>query len=390
MNYLKKIIFVAAILLTFFSCKEDKGNESMPLNEIKGSYEPMLNYLNEAIEEDPNDDELRYKRAKVYSNMFRYNEALKDINAALVENISNGNYYLLLAQIQFVLGNNFEAIKASEKSETLGIDNPELFILQAKVYWETGDTSRSKLYLTRIEQLMPFHSDVSLLKGQIAAYNRDTSKAINHFLLSIKNNPKNSSAYCNLITIYLNKEKEDSALLFTLKAKEFDPYNPDFYYFEGKIYQKIKLQQSSRLSYLNCLKKDSLYAPALYQLGMIYYKEGQLSEALTYLKKYTVLKNDKKEVYTSLITILNGQGKPQATIPYYERLIQLDSTNSNLKITLQKLYKDFAVLEKDTTSQTSNTAPSPLITNSDTLKKRRRTPIRKDSATTEPAVTDTL
>ncbi|HWZ22925.1 MAG TPA: tetratricopeptide repeat protein, partial [Cytophagaceae bacterium] len=319
------------------------------------------------------DDELLFKRARVYFNMFRYKEALTDIDAAIAIKQDKAEYFLLLSQINFASGNYFEAIKASEKAENIGMENPELPILQAKVYWETGDTTRSKLYLHKVEQMIPFHSDISLLKGKLAAFKHDTLNAITYFLASIKSDRKNLAAYNDLIKLYLNKAKDDSALYFTLQAKKIAPFNADLYYAEARIYQKKELKQSALLSYLDCLRQDSLYAPALYQLGQIYFREGNPNEAFNYYKRYTALNKDSKEVYLNLITILNGLNRPEATIPYYERLIQLDSMNIGLKYVLQNLYKQYSMVAPDNSNST-------VVMQADTVRRQRSVIARKDSS----------
>ncbi len=386
-NYILLVLF-CFVIVSLISCSEDKGNETMPLNVIKGSYEPQLNFLNQALEEDPDDDELLCKRSRVYFNMYRYSDALNDIKAAIKVKSDNGEYYLLLSQINFSMKNYFESIKASEKAEGLGIENPELLILQARVYWETGDTTRSTLYLRKMEVLAPFHSDVNLLKGKQAAYRTDTLKAVTYFLQAVKSDRKNIDAYRNLIYIYINKGKEDSALFYTLQAREIDPHNPDFYYLEGKVFQKKELKQSAMLSYWNCLKYDSVYAPAILQLGQLYYKDNNTTQAFNYLKKYTMLENNNKEVYRIIIKLLTDQNNEHKTIPYYERLIQLDSNNTALKYTLEKLYKLYAVnLTKDTASQKIVIPTTiPVL---DTIKRRRISTVKRDSIV-RPSVVDTL
>ena len=378
-----------SFLFILFSCSEDSENESMPLNVIKGSYEPQLNFLNQALEDDPKDDELLCKRARVYFNMYRFSNALKDIKLAIDINSKNGDYFLLLSQINFAEKRYYETIKACEKAESFGVENPDLLILQARVYWETGDTSRSMIYLYKMEALVPFHSDVTLLKGKQAAYHKDTLKAVTFFLQSIKTDMKNIDAYLNLITVYLNRGKEDSALYYTLEAREIDPYNPDFYYLEGRVFQKKELRKSAQKAYLICLKYDSTYAPAILQLGQLYYKDNIPSEAFYYYSKYALLENDNIEVYKNIIKLLIDQNNEHKTIPYYERLVQLDSNNTSLKYTLEKLYKIYGVNFSKKEEAMPVTSVNPVII--DTIKKRRALPIvKKDSITRPSSVVDTL
>lgn len=390
MTKFNNIVFFFIVASFLFSCREDKGNESMPLNKIKGSYEPQLNYLNEALEDDPDDDELLYKRAKVFVNLYRNAEALADINAAINVHSNKKEYYLVLAQANFALGNYFETIKACEKAESMGLEDPDLIALQAAVYWETGDTTRSTLYLNRITQVAPFHSGVNLLKAKQAAAHRDTVTAVSFLLTSIRNDRTNTEAYRDLIRIYLNRGKDDSAMYYVIQAKEINPHHPDFYYTEGRIFAKRDMKQSAIISYKYCLKEDTAYAPAVYQLGYLYYREGNPIEAFKYLKRYTALNNENKEVYRSLIAILTEQNKEEATIPYYERLIQLDSLDMGLKYKLQKLYNEYAISRPVettpvTTTPVTTTTTTPVV-RTDTTRKvvRRDTTVRKAPAPVMP------
>ncbi len=368
------IIFCLLGILFLSSCKEDKGNESMPINKIKGVYEPQLNYLNEALEDDPDDEELLFKRARVFLNMHRTQEALKDITEAIRLRSNKAEYYLVLAQANFLSGNYFEAIKASEKAESMGLGDPELPALQARVYWETGDTLRSALYLNRVSQIAPFHSDIHLLKGKQAAVKGDTTRAITFFLSSIRSDLNNIDAYSDLIKVYLNRGKDDSALYYTIQAQEINLKHPDFYYAQGRIFARKEMKQSALLSYKYCLREDSAYAPAMYQLGNLYYKEGNLTEALQYLRRYTVYNDDNKEVYQTIITILTGQEKENIAIPYYERLIQLDTTNMALKYKLQKLYNLYTVVGKNEQAGAVSSLPE------------KTTPVVRDTVQRRPAV----
>ena len=387
MKISRYVLFYILSISLLFSCGGNKNEESMPLNVIKGSYEPQLNFLNQALEEDPDDDELLCKRSRVYFNMYRYSDALIDINKAIENKADKGEYFLLLSQINFAMKKYFEAIKSMEKAEVLGLDDPELLILQASVYWESGDTARSASYLRKMEVIAPFHSDVCLLKGKQAAAKADTLKAVSYFLLSVKTDHKNIKAYQSLIQVYLNKGKEDSALYFTLKAREIDPRNPDFYYLEGRVFQKKELKKSAELAYLNCLKFDSIYTPAILQLGELYYKENNSIDAFTYLNKYVLLENTNKEIYKQLIKLLVDQNKEHKTIPYYERLIRLNSTNTGLKFTLEKLYKLYAIAPKvDTLIKPIVSAPVVI----DTAQRRRVVPVVKRDSSNTPPVVDSL
>ncbi len=355
-----RTLFYILFIFTLLSCREDKGNESMPLNKIKGVL-----------------------------NLYRFPEALRDSKAAIAVSPEKPEYHLVAAHAHFALGNYFECIKATEKAESLGLQDPELPALQARVYWETGDTSRSALYINRVNELVPFHSGINLLKGKQAAAKGDTLKAVTFFLSSVRTDRGNIDAYRDLVKIYMNRGKDDSALYYCIQAKEVNPHHPDFYYAEGRIFYKKEMKQSAVASYKYCLKEDSAYAPAMYQLGKLYYREGNPIEAYNYLRKYSTFNNDNKEVYKIMITILTEQNKEVSTIPYYERLIQLDSTDIGLKYKLQKLYNQYAVSTRIDTASNTPVANRVTPVVSDTTRRRR---VVRDTTTRRPApvVSDTV
>jgi len=340
---MKFFICLIGLVFMLFSCQEKEQKSKLtPLLSKDGSSEYLLNYLNQAIGEDDDDDFLLFKRAELYFELGRYIDASDDIKTTISIKQGKSNYHLLAAQIYFKQKMYFEALKAIEKAESLGENNPDLMVLKSKMYWALEDTSGCYLYLDKANQIVPFHSDVQLLKG-LQLYKRgDSLKAVGFYKRAIDKNPNNIDAYTELVKYYINNQYDDSALVHIVKAQLIDTKNINITYYEGVVYRRKDLLQSAILSFHNCINIDSSYVGALNQLGALYIRRGDFDNSLKYYKKLIQFDDKNIGIINVVIEILNKQQKEIETIDFYEKLVKLDPDNAMHNNTLSKLYKKYA------------------------------------------------
>src|SRR4051812_22665758 len=98
LKYIKLLLIIIGLATAITSCKNKLEDEDIPdVDEVMlNSSEPKLNKLTEAIEDDPDNPLLYFKRAKIYFELKNYNKALNDINAAIRLDNSQGKFYHLL------------------------------------------------------------------------------------------------------------------------------------------------------------------------------------------------------------------------------------------------------------------------------------------------------
>ena len=119
MTIFRFIIFFSVIAL-LGSCNSNK-KEVVSHDELsfKDARHPELNALNDAIEDDDDNAELYYKRAKVYFKIGQKNLALADANKAIQFDNLKAPYYYLLANIYQKTEKPTLALNAAKKCEAL-------------------------------------------------------------------------------------------------------------------------------------------------------------------------------------------------------------------------------------------------------------------------------
>ncbi|MBC7451011.1 MAG: hypothetical protein H7259_05945, partial [Cytophagales bacterium] len=130
-------IFSATVLMFVCSCRNESNNNKMQTDaELTYSSEPQLNVLNAAIEADPDEADLYYKRAKYFFNINNFSTAQNDIQKAIRFKDTQHAYWLLSAQLNNELNHTDQALDEGLKALQLGNTEPSLYVLLASCYLE--------------------------------------------------------------------------------------------------------------------------------------------------------------------------------------------------------------------------------------------------------------
>jgi tetratricopeptide (TPR) repeat protein len=313
--------------------------DTIPPVVYNSSYEPQLTYLNGLIEDDPENPEYYFQRAKVFFDVHKYNDALKDINQAIYLDSNEELYYELLARIYQRMGKISLALNTAHRAESYKNDDPELYLLLSRLYWEIKDLGKAQQYLAKAKQLAPMHSDVFLLQGIFDSAKGDTTAAVKSYRAALNQDPENAKPFQELAKIYFARNKEDSAMYYVLEGRSVNPNNPFFTYFEGVILESKGLKTSSLKAFRKAIQMDSTFFPAFYRLGVDAFTSGSYTEAQKYFAPLT----DKPEFSLNsnlyIAEILEKTGQSAKAVSYYENVKSEDTTNVKAKDALTRLYK---------------------------------------------------
>lgn len=357
--------------------------DTIPPVVYNSSFEPQLTYLNGLIEDDPENPEYYFQRSKVFFDVHKYNDALKDINQAIYLESNEELYYELLARIYQKMGKTSLALNTAHRAESYKNDDPELFLLLSRLYWEIKDLGKAQQYLAKAKQLAPMHSEVSLLQGIFDSAKGDTTAAVKAYRAALVQDPENAKPYQELAKIYFARNKEDSAMFYVLEGRAINPNNPFFTYFEGVILDSKGLKTSSLRAFRKAIQMDSTFFPAYYRLGVDAFNAGSYTEAQTY---FTPL-SDKPEFSLNsnlyIAEILEKTGQSAKAVPYYENVKSEDTTNVKAKEALTRLYKLYPPVITMPKVDSSAFKSGLKTQSTDTLKSGGKTPkveIKKDTA----------
>lgn len=127
----------------------------------------------------------------------------------------------------------------------------------------------------------------------------DLNKAISHFEISFKINPKNPGVIFNLGMIYLEQGNLDKSKEFFFKTVELDKNFTEGYLNLAKVFEKQQNFIESDKFYQKSLSINNEYLPAIRSYSNFLINIGEISKALSYQYKYFgIIKfnNDKPEI----------------------------------------------------------------------------------------------
>jgi predicted Zn-dependent protease len=378
MNSLFKILLLLFISLWQIACNFNAPKAPIAEEDVNfhNLLYPEINFLNDELASNPNNDELLHQRAVLYLQLGNLTQALDDVNKSIQINNVKAVYYLTLFKILYKNQQYNLAINALKKFEMLEPNQSEVNIYMSKIYFRLGNIALANSYLTKAKNEIPHHADISFLDGFSILSNGDTARAIPYFVATLKKNYKHEEAYENLIHIYSSAKKSDSALYYSIKAIEYNPYNPLFKYQMGNIFQSKDLDLAAMQYYQQSLKIDTAYIPSLKAIALNYLKLKHDSLALPWLLK--ILSKQSFDEFSNLNTAqiyYQSNRKIESKKYFYNYLISRPD-DKNIKAIYEQLlvqYPDETFATKQTesidslniTTVENNIAPIPS-SNTDT------------------------
>ena len=340
MNILKLVsAFIFALFILSCSDKKQNSNKMPPINELNYSSELQLSALNEAIEADPNNDYLYYKRADYFYGINNFRIAQNDIVKAirLEENVSA--YWLLSAQINNELENTDQSLAEAQKALELGNTEPLLYALLANCLLEKNDTITANQYIFKLNAIAPQMAELNYIEAKKSILRKDTAQSFLKYKECIQKNPQYIEAYIALMSLYYNKQMYDSIMPILIKAKRMRPCKPELFLYEGKFFESINKNKVAYAAYKEGLICDP-QAMVLYKpLSEYYQKINNYKEAMSYLSKW-IEKNpfDAKSIIKMgdyALKLNDNRG----AITYYKNSLSIDTTNTYLRKEIERIEK---------------------------------------------------
>ena len=208
---------------------------------------------------------------------------------------------------------------------------------------------------------------------------------------------------------------DDFALSNYEEALKREPNNPEFYDEMGKIYimrsdayatllsskdatQRADAQASSKAELdkaaeeLNqAIQAKSDYAPAHYDLGILYEREGRIKDAITKLEQVLQVDNKDVGVAFQLGILYYRDGDKDKALNMFEQIVAIDPTYANARWFLAALYEengryDDAIAQVQQVLKTNPGNQTVTDRLQQLLKERASNP---KAATTQPTATST-
>ncbi|MBK9338911.1 MAG: tetratricopeptide repeat protein [Lewinellaceae bacterium] len=300
-------ILITGSLLAILACKNEPKNASA--TDTAPPPDPELARLNLLIEKEPANDSLLFLRAETYYNLDAYDEALRDLSAAMRQDSLQPQYYHLLADVLLDYARPNDSKRAIDVLLTAAYLFPDRIPTLLKlsefqlIVQQHGDALGT---LDKILKRSPQNAEAFFMAGRVALDMGDTARAVTSLKKSVQYDAENADAWRFLGRIFLNQNnpqaiqyfdnalrvdstdlasREFKALYYKINGdfdKAFEVYraiiahNPDYsnaYFDMAAIYLEMDSLQRAYDHFNFAIKTDPLFV-------MAYYYRGHTSELL--------------------------------------------------------------------------------------------------------------
>lgn len=326
-NTLRIAAFLLVYSLAFLvSCKEEKKVETQGNFAVIG--DEIVDALTVALDKDPLNDKLRFKRAERLYTLKKYDECIEDLRVAITTDSLQAPYYHLLADA--FLDNNLSsrALQAMQKAGSLFPNRIPTLLKLSETQLILAQYDAAILTLNEIVRLDPQNAEAYFMLGTTLNEMGEKKRAINAFQTATELDAKLIDAWVSLGNLY-DELGDKTALTIFKNAVSIAPENATAihalaYYLQNhgqeqeaiNLYRKVTtLDPTYTAAYLNCgillMEKDSVdkafemfnimvgtdpkdWAGYHYR-GMIYLRKGKNKEALADFRSSTNLNPENEE-----------------------------------------------------------------------------------------------
>jgi protein O-GlcNAc transferase len=291
----------------------------------KGDSAAALAELTKSLARDPKDALAHFLRAQIYDDRNDDRLGLSEAEKVVALQPQNAPGRALLGKILLRTSENQDPAKAvaictraasllQPLTDTQPDDPGDLFLL-SRAYHCAGNADDEKKALTAFEAASKNQRSSRENENQALhlvqqanerALQNDLPGALDLVRQALDKNPSYGAAYSQLARLYYSIGDIEKASEAITRALELAPYQPDFLYVQGKIFEKQgKLAEAladfDRATLLNPKESD-----AFFEMGVIYQQQNDSARAKTAYEKALKLSPDDPDYRRALASLQGG------------------------------------------------------------------------------------
>jgi tetratricopeptide (TPR) repeat protein len=272
----KTILFIAVTFALLQACGPHVDAETKQANQKADSLSiklnsPELKAVNADLLNDPNNPELYNKRASIYISLKQFPEAEGDAKRAIKIDSNKVEYWLTLADANFVQNRTRFAKEYLERTTKKFPENTEALLKLAELYFLVKQYQLALDYSNKALKINDNLAQAYYLKGNIYKESGDTTRAISSMETAVEQDSKFENAFVDLGLIYAAR-KNPIAMDYYNNALKLNPNNEYVQYARARLLQDLGKIDEAVLAYENLAKKKTDCFNCYYNLGAIYFE----------------------------------------------------------------------------------------------------------------------
>lgn len=277
--------------------------------------------LNESVKEKLKANEVN----EAFKLAVRANEILSD----------NVETRLLLAEIQVKKGYYDDALDQIKKLYEKNRDNKEVRYRLINLYTEMYKFRSAEEHLQSIPEKSTW--EYASARAKMYRLKGEFGSAINWLLKAINLNQLNEKNIFDLSKFYMRFYKFSKAKVALTKVMDLDPYNIDYKITYAQILYEVETAASA-IGYLYDVLKDFSDNPKiLSEIGIYYYRSGQLKNYENIKKKLTEVSKEDDNLFEFLVESAKLEGDFKKIITYSNKIIEISPGDLKTRIYLAEV-----------------------------------------------------
>jgi tetratricopeptide (TPR) repeat protein len=261
----KNVLFVF-LIVGAFSCNSEQ--EKTVVSDADAKPYTVLDSLGDIIVSAPNNAYNYYRRALYLHNEYEYDQAIADIDRAILIDSNIAEYYNEKGNIYY--DNNLfdEAFLSYQKAIELDKKLVNSILQLSNIEVGLGNYELAMEMVNEALRIEPMNPEGYYLKGFIYLDKSDTSLAISSFRTAIEVDPDHYNSYIMLGKLYDTKE-HDFAGDYYDNALRIRPNSIEALYNKGMFLQRVEKYEEAYAIYDKIIELDSAAYFAYYNRGYI-------------------------------------------------------------------------------------------------------------------------
>lgn len=246
-----------------------------------GQQDPELARLSQLLEKEPANDSLLFLRAETYYNLDAYDEALRDLSAAIAVDSLRPHYYHLMADVLLDYARPNDSKRAIDVLLTAAYLFPDripTLLKLSEFQLIVRQHSDALATLDKILKRNPQNAEAFYMAGRVALDMGDTTKAIASLKKSVQFDADNADAWRFLGRIFLNRNSPQ-AVQYLDNALRVDSTDLEAREFKA-VYHKLNGDFDKAFEiYRDIVLRNPDYSNAYFDMGAIYLEMDSLNKA---------------------------------------------------------------------------------------------------------------
>ncbi|MGB0034069.1 MAG: tetratricopeptide repeat protein [Candidatus Acidiferrales bacterium] len=295
----------------------------------KGDSESALAQIENVLARDPQNALAFYLRAEIYSDRNQDDRALPDAQKVVELQPQNPRGRILLGKILVRTPEGAPAAEVTDRcSRAVEILKPlvgaqandsETLFLLSRAYRCAGNSEEAQKTLAAFEAASQGDRSAKENEAQARhlvqeanerALKNDLPGALDLLHQALGKFPNFGAAYSQLAKLYYSAGDVEKASEAISHALELEPFQPDFLYVQGKVFERQGKFDEALASFERTALVNPMESDAYFEIGILYEKRNDRARALAAYKKALELSPDDDDYRRALTALAARKSSP--------------------------------------------------------------------------------